>query len=108
MIWRVLPLVLALYGAGCHTQPAHRAETPDSTMSRRDINLVLKEHDAELLAIPGVVGVFVGLLQDGKTPCLKVMADRKTPELESRIPKSLEGYPVVVEETGPIRPLQKP
>ena len=79
---------------------------PSSSIPRRDINLVLQEHDDELLAIPGVVGVFAGLLEDGKTQCLRVMADRKTRELERIIPKSLEGYPVVLEETGPIRPLQ--
>jgi len=79
---------------------------PNGSIPRRDINLVLQEHDDELLAIPGVVGVFAGLLEDGKTQCLRVMADRKTRELERIIPKSLEGYPVVLEETGPIRPLQ--
>ena len=39
----------------------------------RDINDVLRAHDKELLAIPGVVGVYVAVLEDGKTPCLKVM-----------------------------------
>jgi hypothetical protein len=58
------------------------------------------------LANPGVVGVYEGLLEDNKTPCLKVMVARKAPELEKRIPKSLEGYPVVIEETGTIRPLR--
>ncbi len=75
-------------------------------MPRRDINAVLRDHDKELMAIPGVVGVFVGVLSDGTTPCLKVMAARKTPELVRQVPKSIEGYPVVVEETGIIRPLQ--
>ncbi len=42
-------------------------------MARRDINTVLRDHDQELMAIPGVVGVYVGLLDDGKTSCLKVM-----------------------------------
>ena len=74
-------------------------------MSQRDINDVLRAHDQELMAIESVVGVYVGLLEDGKTSCLKVMVVRKTPELERRIPRSLEGYPVVVEETGAIRPL---
>jgi hypothetical protein len=73
---------------------------------RRDVNAVLRDHDDELLAIPGVVGVYVGLLTDGKTPCLKVMVARRTPELKQRIPKLLEGYTVVVEETGVIRPLE--
>jgi len=75
---------------------------------RRDIHAVLRDHAQELLAFSGVVGVFEGVLGDGKTPCLKVMVIRKTSELERRIPKSLEGYAVVVEETGPIVPLQTP
>ncbi len=77
-------------------------------MAKRDINEVLRDHDRELLAIPGVVGVYVGLLNDGKTPCLKVMVVRITPELLRAIPKTLESYPVVIEETGEIRPLKKP
>jgi hypothetical protein len=74
--------------------------------ARRDINAVLADHDKEWLAIPGVVGVYVGLLHDGKTPCLKVMLARKDSSLESRIPRVLEGYPVVTEVTGEIRPLK--
>jgi hypothetical protein len=73
---------------------------------KRDINDVLRAHDKELLAVPGVVGVFVGLLEDGKTPCLKVMLAQKSAETERAIPKMLEGYPVVVEVTGEIRPLR--
>ena len=76
-------------------------------MPKRDINAVLRDHDREMMAIPGVVGVYVGVLEDGKTPCLKVMVVRKTPELERKIPKSLEGYPVLLDETGAIRPLRK-
>ena len=106
MIWRVLLLAVVFHCAGCRSGPENESEVPNSNMPRRDINLVLQEHDDELLAIPGVVGVFAGLLEDGKTQCLKVMADRKTRELERTIPKSLEGYPVVLEETGPIRPLK--
>lgn len=73
-------------------------------MPRRDINAVLNDHDEALMAISGVVGVAVGLLKDGKTPCLKVMVVQKTSEVVGKIPKHLEGYPVVVEETGVIRP----
>ena len=73
---------------------------------RRDINAVLAAHDRALLAIPGVVGISVGLIDDQKTPCLKVMLARKDPALESRIPRVLEGYPVLTEVTGEIRPLR--
>ena len=71
----------------------------------RDINAVLRSHDRELLAINGVVGVYVGTLDDGKTPCLKVMVVAKTAELERAIPKTLEGFPVIIEVTGEIKPL---
>jgi hypothetical protein len=76
-----------------------------SLSPKRDINAVLAAHDKELLAIPGVVGVYVGVLKDGRTPCLKVMLARKTPESARDIPRNIEGYPVVTEVTGEIRPL---
>lgn len=79
-------------------------QAPLQSSSVRDINDVLRDHDKELLAIPGVVGVYVGLLEDDKTPCLKVMVVKKSAELESKIPKGLEGYRVRIEETGVIRP----
>ena len=74
-------------------------------MSRKDINTVLRDHDEELLAIPGVVGVYVGLLPDDKTPCLKVMVVKQTEDLRRRVPRLIEGYPVLIEESGVIRPL---
>ena len=74
-------------------------------MTRKDINDVLREHDDALLSLPGVVGVYVGLLPDNKTPCLKVMVVKKTEEIQKKIPTTLEGYTVLVEESGVIRPL---
>ena len=76
----------------------------NSPNPKRDINAVLRDHDKELLAIPGVVGVYVAVLEDGKTPCLKLMLAQKSAETERAIPKTLEGYPVVTEVTGEIRP----
>jgi hypothetical protein len=78
-----------------------------SPTPRRDINAVLAEHDDRLLAIPGVVGVYVGLKEDGKTPCLKVMLSERKSSAEQRIPAAIEGYAVVLELTGELRPLQK-
>jgi hypothetical protein len=78
-----------------------------SPTPRRDINAVLAAHDKELLAIPNVVGVYVGTMEDGRTPCLKIMLARKNPETERKIPHSIEGYPVVFEVTGEIRALDK-
>ena len=70
----------------------------------RDINQVVAERSAELMAMPGVVGVYVGLMADGKTPCIKVML--KEPNPAANLPKSLDGFPVVSEVTGEIRPLK--
>lgn len=78
-----------------------------SLIAMRDINDVMESHTEELMSIPGVVGVYIGALADG-TPCIKVMVVEKTPELESKIPTVLEDYPVVIVESGEIRPLSSP
>jgi hypothetical protein len=75
-----------------------------SPTPRRDINAVLEDNDQRLLKIPGVVGVYVGLLEDGKTPCLKIMVTRARGPEDEPLPTELGGYPVVVEVTGEIRP----
>jgi hypothetical protein len=77
----------------------------ENRMAEKAIQDVLKEHTIELMSLPGVVGTAQGLC-DGK-PCIKVFVIEKTPELDQRIPDTLEGYPVMVEETGEIRALPK-
>src|SRR5438874_12021668 len=85
-------LILALT-IGCRQNMAQNS----SPAPKRDINAVLKDHQKELMAIPGVVGIYVGVLQDGKTPCLKVMLAKEiTPRA---IPCDLEGY-AVIRQTG--------
>ncbi len=74
-------------------------------MAKRDINQVKEAHTRELMAIPGVVGVYIGEL-DNHDPCIGVMVAKKTPELVKKIPKNLEGYPVRIDETGEIRPMK--
>ena len=92
-------VVCLLLGAGCQT-----TMTPKPS---RDINAVLADHDQELMAKPGVVGVYVGLLPDGRTLCLKVMLGTNDPTLRRSIPDSIEGYAVVTEVTGLIKPLSQ-
>ena len=79
-----------------------------SAKPNRDINLVLAAHDQELLAIPDVVGVYVGTAQDGETLCLTVMLARKNAESEQKIPRMIEGYPVVTKVTGNIKAFESP
>ena len=75
-------------------------------MPTRPIEAVLADHTAELLSLPGVVGLYEGARADG-APCIRVMVVARTPELAKRIPRELEGYPVEIEVTGEIRPRGK-
>ena len=67
---------------------------------RVKIEEVLRKCTYYLMALPGVVGVGQGLC--GYKPCIKVFVIKKTPVLENRIPRELDGYPIIIEETGEI------
>jgi len=96
--------LLLMLGAACSDN--RRPETGEpNPMPQRDINEVMEAHVQEWMAIPGVVGVYIGMLDDEKTLCIKVMVIEKTEELARRFPNSVENYPLVLEETGVIRPL---
>src|SRR5688572_24690642 len=68
----------------------------------RPIEDVLAEHAPKLMALQGVTAVGQGALRDG-TPCIQVFLLSRDPGLERRIPRRIEGYPVVIQVTGPIR-----
>lgn len=74
-------------------------------MPTKPIEATLREHTDALMAIPGIVGVGQGLL--GNTPCIKVFVVEKTSALRQQIPKTLDGHPVVVEQTGVFKALPK-
>ena len=76
------------------------------SVPRRDINAVLRDHDEELLAIPNVVGVYVGVIENTTKPCLKVMLAREPSKSDPAVPRWIEGYPVVTEVTGNIEPMR--
>jgi hypothetical protein len=96
-------VVLGGFGVGCG-EGSDRTQD-GSGQHVRSIDDVIKEHAPRLMAIPGVVGVYQSLKDDSVT-CLKVMVRQMTPEVQQQIPGELEGYPVVIEETGEIRPLE--
>ena len=72
-------------------------------MPEKSIAAVLKEHTDSLMALPGVVGTGQGL-SDG-LPCIRVFVVMRTQALLDKIPSAIDGYPVVVDETGVIRAL---
>lgn len=77
----------------------HRRET----MQQRTIQEVLKSKTPELMSISGVVGTAIG--KHKNELCIIVMAIQKTPELVKNIPSLIEGYQVIIKETGEIRSL---
>jgi hypothetical protein len=71
---------------------------PTNTIER-----VLAEHTPRWMATPGVVGTAIGLFEG--QPCIKVLVAEKTDELAAKIPSAVEGYRVLLEETGEFRAL---
>jgi len=72
-------------------------------VSDETIEQVLESHTRQWMEIPGVEGTAIGLFK-GK-PCIKVFASVKARILQAKIPPTVEGYPVIIEETGAFRPL---
>ena len=65
-----------------------------------NIEEVLGRHQERLMAVPGVSGVGVGQ-SDGKS-AIVIMVKQLTPDLKARLPRTLEGHAVVVEQSGEI------
>ena len=65
------------------------------------IEQVLERHTDSLLSLPAVVGVAQG--ESGGRPVIQIFVVHRTPELGARLPRTLEGYPVIIVETGEIR-----
>jgi hypothetical protein len=63
---------------------------------------VLARHTPELLAVPGVNGTGEGA-EEG-APVLVVFVECRTAALAARVPAQIEGYRVVLRETGVVRP----
>jgi hypothetical protein len=68
---------------------------------RRSVEEVQEAYTPEWMGLPGVAGTAVGLCDD--RACIKVYVDGSLEVLRERIPSEVEGYPVVLEGTGPIR-----
>jgi hypothetical protein len=96
-------LALCLGMASCRENFEDAAD--EGLMAGTTIEEVLKQNADRLMSIPGVVGTAIS--QCGGKPCIRVLVVKKTADVTNKIPSVLEGYPVVVEETGPIRPLHR-
>ncbi len=101
MAARTLRLVL-LAGALACSGAQRGGAGGEATVTARSIDEVLAAHSDSLMALPGVVGTAIGLC-DGER-CIKVFLADSGADTKRRIPARLEGYRVLAEVTGTIRP----
>ena len=92
-----------LTGCGSYTGTGELEK--GQTMPERTIEQVQEEHTDDWMAIPGVEGTAIGLFE-GK-PCVKIFTSRKPQEVRGKIPSTVEGYPVIIEETGAFQALEQ-
>ncbi len=72
-------------------------------MPEKSIEQVHKEYFQKWLSIPGIVGVAVGL--ENNRPCILVLVSIKPELIHKVIPSIIEGYPVIIRQTGKLKAL---
>lgn len=68
----------------------------------KTIEAVLAAHHDSLMAIPGVLSTAVGRCSG--EPCIRILVNRVSDEIQRRIPSKLDGFPVRINVTGPVVP----
>ena len=72
-------------------------------MSEKDIHTVKSKNEKKLMKKRGVVGV--GVSKEGEEDVIIVMTDQLSSKSAKRIPEQLDGYKVIIKNTGTIRAL---
>jgi hypothetical protein len=80
---------------------ADESKEESDVAERRTIEQVQEACTDEWMTIPGVEGTGIGLC--GGKPCIKVYASKPAEDLQEKIPKTVDGYSITVEETGAFR-----
>lgn len=65
---------------------------------------VQARHEKDIMKIPGVLGMGIGRSEEGQL-IMEIYVKKHTPELESQLPKTLDGAKVLIVETGEVRAL---
>jgi len=91
----LLAAIVLLTLAGCVKK---RDPRRPGDIRGRSVEQVFDSHRDTLLSIPGVIGA--GIAKIGDRPVIVVMVKERNPEIDSRIPKTLDGYSVVLNITS--------
>ena len=73
-------------------------------LSIEDVTLVLERHRDRLMQLPGVIGIYVGADHQSNL-VLRILLLHGYDSTRAKIPGTLDGVPVEVEASDPIRPL---
>ena len=90
---------LCFYAAGCTQRTGQTAE--DKSLAGKSAQEVLEEHADQWMSMSGVVGAAIGEYE-GK-PCILILITKKNAGLAKRIPSQVEGFRVIIKESGEIR-----
>ncbi|MGD8777346.1 MAG: hypothetical protein PVH88_00105 [Ignavibacteria bacterium] len=89
-------------GCASNTENSNKWESQNKIML--SVKEVIEKHSDAIMKIEGVVGIYEGMLDDN-SPVITIMVIKKSEALLKKLPTSMEGYPVTVDETGEIKPL---
>lgn len=97
-------LVAGTIALGTMTHCTGRAtHEEEARVPSRSIEEVLATHTDSLMSLPGVVGTAIGVCEG--VACIRVFLSDSSVRSRRKIPNRLDGYPVRVDVTGPLRPL---
>ena len=100
----ILPGLVLVTLLACSGPPRPPVQGEEQiVVPKRSIDEVLAAYNDSLMTLPGVVGTAVALCERGER-CIKVLLENASPETLTKIPSRIEGYSVITEVAGTIRP----
>ena len=72
-----------------------------SLVNEKTIEQILEDRTDQWMAIPGIEGTAIGIF--GNEPCIMILSSVAPQQLRSKIPETLNGYNIVIQQTGTFR-----
>lgn len=101
MIRLAIIIGIVILTAGLIQKPVVDTTHPPKPKKKMTITEVLKKHTDDWMKIPGVIGTGEGRKDD--KPAVTIFVEKLTKAIQHDIPKSIDGYAVVFQETGVIK-----
>jgi hypothetical protein len=95
-----------VFTASCVSARFSATMAEEGLMTRRTPQQILAEHNEEWMSVPGVVGTAIGEHQGG--PAMVVLVVEQTERINKAIPSEVDGFPVLIKESGQLHALDMP